>query len=51
MILNLFLGSGLFLIKRVIFKNNLVKVGLGIDVGGGISFLVFKIMNDVYKIC
>ena len=48
---NLFLGSGLFSIKRAISKNNPVKVGLGTDVGGGTSFSVFKTMNDAYKIC
>ena len=48
---NLFLGSGLFSIKRAISKNNPVKFGLGTDVGGGTSFSVFKTMNDAYKIC
>lgn len=49
LILNLFLGSGLFDMVKVNQFN--VLVILVIDVGGGISFSMFKIFGEVYKIC
>ena len=45
---NLFLGSGLFDLKKA-EKNN-IRVGLGTDIGAGTSFSQLKTLNDAYKI-
>jgi len=44
---NLFLGSGLFNLRRAISEG--VRVGLGTDVGAGTSFSMLKVMTDAYK--
>lgn len=44
---NLFLGSGLFNLKKA-EKHN-VNVGLGTDVGAGTSFSLLQTMNEAYK--
>ena len=46
---NLFLGSGLFDLKRALAHD--IKVGLGTDVGGGTSFSMFQTMGEAYKVC
>ncbi len=46
---NLFLGSGLFDLKRALTHD--IKVGLGTDVGGGTSFSMFQTMAEAYKVC
>ncbi len=45
---NLFLGSGLFDLKRAEQKN--IRVGLGTDVGAGTSFSPFQTLNEAYKV-
>ncbi|WP_020406408.1 guanine deaminase [Hahella ganghwensis] len=44
---NLFLGSGLFNLKKAEAFN--VKVGLGTDVGAGTSFSILQTLNEAYK--
>lgn len=45
---NLFLGSGLFNLKKFIDKG--IRVGLGTDVGAGTSFSMLVTMNEGYKV-
>ena len=45
---NLFLGSGLFPLKKTWEKN--VKVGLGTDIGAGTSFSLLQTVNEAYKV-
>lgn len=45
---NLFLGSGLFDLKKS--KDLKVKVGLGSDIGAGTSFSLLQNLNEAYKI-
>lgn len=45
---NLFLGSGLFNLKRAAEAN--INVGLGTDVGGGTSFSILQTLNEAYKV-
>jgi len=45
---NLFLGSGLFSMKKA--KLFSVKVGLGTDVGGGTSLSLLQTANEAYKV-
>ncbi|WP_339516670.1 guanine deaminase [Pseudomonas sp. RL_15y_Pfl2_60] len=45
---NLFLGSGLFNLKKL--EQHGVRVGLGTDVGGGTSFSQLQSLNEAYKI-
>lgn len=45
---NLFLGSGLFNLKRAV-KND-INVGMGTDVGGGTSFSILQTLNEAYKV-
>ena len=45
---NLFLGSGLFSLKRALERG--VKVGIGTDVGGGDDFSVPRTLNQAYKV-
>lgn len=44
---NLFLGSGLFNLKKA--EAHKVKVGLGTDVGAGTSFSILQTLNEAYK--
>ena len=44
---NLFLGSGLFNLKRAVEHN--ICVGMGTDVGGGNTFSMLQNMADAYK--
>lgn len=46
---NLFLGSGLFDLKRA--KQFGVNVSLATDVGAGTSFSMLKTMGEAYKVC
>lgn len=46
---NLFLGSGLFDLKKALQHN--IKVGLGTDVGAGTSLNMLQTLNEAYKIC
>lgn len=45
---NLFLGSGLFPLQRVMDRN--VCVGLGTDIGAGTTLSMFNVMADAYKV-
>ena len=45
---NLFLGSGLFPLKKTWDKE--VKVGLGTDIGAGTSFNQLQSLNEAYKV-
>jgi guanine deaminase len=45
---NLFLGSGLFDLRRAIESS--IPVGLGSDVGGGTSFSLLQTANEAYKV-
>ena len=45
---NLFLGSGLFPLKKTWQQQ--VKVGLGTDVGAGTSFSLLQTVNEAYKV-
>ncbi|MEB3768343.1 guanine deaminase [Acinetobacter sp. MD2] len=45
---NLFLGSGLFPLKKTWEKQ--VKVGLGTDIGAGTSFSQLQTLNEAYKV-
>lgn len=47
---NLFLGSGLFNLKRAKSVDAPVKVGLGTDVGGGTSFSMLQTTSEAYKV-
>jgi guanine deaminase len=45
---NMFLGSGLFNLRRL--RNESIRVGLGTDVGGGTSLSLLKTMREAYKV-
>ena len=45
---NLFLGSGLFDLKKASEKN--IRVGLGTDIGGGTSLNVLRTASEAYKV-
>lgn len=45
---NMFLGSGLFDLRRL--RQEAIRVGLGTDVGGGTSLSLFKTMREAYKV-
>lgn len=45
---NLFLGSGLFDLKKM--EQMEVNVGLGTDVGAGTSFSILQTLNEAYKV-
>lgn len=47
---NLFLGSGLFNLKKAKSVDTPVKVGLGTDVGGGTSFSMLQTTSEAYKV-
>ncbi len=45
---NLFLGSGLFNLKRAVAEG--ITVGLGTDVGAGTTFSILETLADAYKV-
>ena len=45
---NMFLGSGLFDLRRL--REERIRVGLGTDVGGGTSLSLLKTMREAYKV-
>lgn len=47
---NLFLGSGLFSMRRATKPNRRVLVGLGSDVGGGTSLSLLQTASEAYKV-
>jgi len=47
---NLFLGSGLFDLKRTRAAPRPVHVAIGTDIGGGDTFSVLRVLNETYKV-
>lgn len=47
---NLFLGSGLFPLKRLSRHRASIRVGVASDVGGGTSFSMLRTLGEAYKI-
>ena len=47
---NLFLGSGLFPLKKLRSRQNPVRIGVATDVGGGSSYSMLRTMDEAYKI-
>ena len=47
---NLFLGSGLFDMRRLQQRDNPVRVGIATDVGGGTSYSMLQTANEAYKV-
>ena len=45
---NMFLGSGLFDLRRL--REQQIRVGLGTDVGGGTTLSMLKTMREAYKV-
>ena len=45
---NMFLGSGLFDLRKL--RERQIRVGLGTDVGGGTSLSLLKTMREAYKV-
>jgi guanine deaminase len=45
---NLFIGSGLFDLRRAIAAGN--RIGLGTDVGGGTSYSMLRTLGEAYKV-
>ena len=45
---NLFIGSGLFPLKRI--REHNIHVGMGTDVGAGTSFSMLQTYNEAYKV-
>ncbi|EIG9737066.1 amidohydrolase family protein, partial [Escherichia coli] len=45
---NLYLGSGLFNLKKAWQKK--VKVGMGTDIGAGTTFNMLQTLNEAYKV-
>ncbi|MBB5534334.1 guanine deaminase [Rhizobium giardinii] len=47
---NLFLGSGLFPLKKLVGRENPVRVAVATDIGGGSSYSMLRTMDEAYKI-
>ena len=47
---NLFLGSGLFDLRRALSAGNPVRTALGSDIGAGTSFSPLVTLNEAYKV-
>ncbi|MDI7920933.1 guanine deaminase [Ferirhizobium litorale] len=47
---NLFLGSGLFPLKKMRARENAVRVAVATDIGGGSSYSMLRTMDEAYKI-
>ncbi|MBB4101900.1 guanine deaminase [Allorhizobium borbori] len=47
---NLFLGSGLMPLKKMIRRNKPVTVSVATDIGGGSSYSMLRTMDEAYKI-
>ncbi|MBU3917573.1 guanine deaminase [bacterium] len=45
---NLFIGSGLFNLRKPVSAG--VKVGIGTDIGGGTSFSILRTLGEAYKV-
>ncbi|MFT2212182.1 guanine deaminase [Rhizobium giardinii] len=47
---NLFLGSGLFPLKKLVSRDKPVRVAVATDIGGGSSYSMLRTMDEAYKI-
>lgn len=47
---NLFLGSGLFDMKRLRDRDRPVRVGIATDIGGGTSYSMLRTASEAYKV-
>ena len=47
---NLFLGSGLFKLRKLKKQNSNIGIGFGSDVGAGTSFSILKTIHEAYKV-
>ena len=47
---NLFLGSGLFPLRKMTRRDKPVRVAVATDIGGGSSYSMLKTMDEAYKI-
>jgi len=47
---NLFLGSGLFGLKRLSQRENAVRVAVATDIGGGTSYSMLRTLDEGYKV-
>ncbi|MCV9961393.1 guanine deaminase [Pararhizobium sp. BT-229] len=47
---NLFLGSGLFPLRRLMNREKPVRVSVATDIGGGSSYSMLRTMDEAYKI-
>lgn len=47
---NLFLGSGLFGLKKLTGRDRPVRVSVATDIGGGTSYSMLKTLDEAYKI-
>ncbi len=47
---NLFLGSGLFPLRRLMNRQKPVRVSFATDIGGGTSYSMLRTMDEAYKI-
>ena len=47
---NLFLGSGLFQLRKAKDKSRPIHVGIGTDIGAGTSFSQFATLSEAYKV-
>jgi guanine deaminase len=47
---NLFLGSGLFPLRRLMTREKPVRVSFATDIGGGTSYSMLRTMDEAYKI-
>ena len=47
---NLFLGSGLFPLKKLVGRDKPVRVAVATDIGGGSSYSMLRTMDEAYKI-
>lgn len=47
---NLFLGSGLFDLRKALKASRPVRIGLATDIGAGTSFSLLQTLNEAYKV-
>nr|WP_316655343.1 guanine deaminase [uncultured Gellertiella sp.] len=47
---NLFLGSGLFPLRKLTLREKPVRVGFATDIGGGTSYSMLRTLDEAYKI-
>jgi guanine deaminase len=47
---NLFLGSGLFPLRRLMNRQKPVRISFATDIGGGTSYSMLRTMDEAYKI-